>query len=159
MIKTFLYIFDKFSILRFGRPANKQQNFVVVFAGNAVLSFLNIWSEWCIFHLLLVVHVGLWSLVLILYRSFRILFSMTLKLLKSQPPKQYKPWSRIIDNMALRVTLTQALMEKNHFRHWCAKNIMFHEKLKRTKLVPLKFQEGLTQFFHERGVLHVKCVE
>ena len=36
----------------------------------------------------------------------------------------------------------------------------FHEKFKKIKVAAheIFFQEGLTQFFHERGVLHGKCV-
>ena len=53
-------------------------------------------------------------------------------------------------------------MEKTRFGHWCVKSTKSHEKLKRMKVILLVFeiffQKGLTRFFHERGVLHVKCV-
>ena len=63
----------------------------------------------------------------------------------------------MIDNIAHRVTLTHALMEKNNFGHWCVKNIKSHEKLMRVKVVAFEIffqKKGLTQLFM-REVLYM----
>ena len=51
-------------------------------------------------------------------------------------------------------------MGGNHFLVCITRNIEFHEKLKRMKVVAreISFKKGSTRFFHERGVLHVKQV-